>query len=200
VLSRPWRALQSVSMHIPRTRAILLLVLALLLWSAPRSASAQGTVCKNDFGLGPEVGFAPSVSGWWTLAPTTAAPSGRHGRFLGEFGGQTVSLHKTNLPPHREVIVSFDLFILKSWDGNQVPEVELRALLVRIGGEIYAVGTAVNRGSTEAIVSLHSATLTLFNPLQFHPTLESLPPPASSSGAAARRSIPRRRSRATSAI
>jgi hypothetical protein len=56
-------------------------------------------------------------------------------RFLGEFGGpaigspadpgynrtrveQTITLTLTNLPPHHELEISFDLLILKSWDGN----------------------------------------------------------------------------------
>jgi hypothetical protein len=51
-------------------------------------------------------------------------------RFLGEFGGpridpkagtrvrQTVRLRLDQLPPHNEVTVSFDLLILKSWDGS----------------------------------------------------------------------------------
>jgi hypothetical protein len=56
-------------------------------------------------------------------------------RFLGEFGGppvgqpgdpdwnrtrvdQTVSLSLKGLGPHTRVTVSFDLYVLKSWDGN----------------------------------------------------------------------------------
>jgi len=70
-------------------------------------------------------------------APTVtncASPNGAQ-RFLGEFGGppiaapgdrnymkvrveQTISLTLTNLPPHRALRLSFDLYILKSWDGN----------------------------------------------------------------------------------
>jgi hypothetical protein len=56
-------------------------------------------------------------------------------RFLGEFGGprigqpgdpgynrtrvdQTIRLTLTNLPPHAALRLSFDLLVLKSWDGN----------------------------------------------------------------------------------
>jgi hypothetical protein len=56
-------------------------------------------------------------------------------RLLGEFGGprigqpgdpgynrarvdQTISLTLTNLPPHSALQLTFDLFVLKSWDGN----------------------------------------------------------------------------------
>jgi hypothetical protein len=68
---------------------------------------------------------APAVTN--TEAPRT----GR--RFLGEFGGprpdpsartrvqQTISLTLDHLPPHSAVTVSFDLLILKSWDGDSGP-------------------------------------------------------------------------------
>jgi hypothetical protein len=72
-----------------------------------------------------------------TLAPqvVTNVESPNHAqRFLGEFGGpqigvpgdpgynhtrveQTVSLTLRDLPPHAALKVSFDLYILKSWDG-----------------------------------------------------------------------------------
>ena len=62
------------------------------------------------------------------------SPNGRE-RFLGEFGGppvgrpgdpdwnrtrvdQTVILALKNLGAHTRAAVSFDLYILKSWDGN----------------------------------------------------------------------------------
>jgi len=68
------------------------------------------------------------------IVATAAAPKGE--RFLGEFGGpllvvappydpqhfirvdQTVTLTLRHLPPHTKATVSFDLYILKSWDGN----------------------------------------------------------------------------------
>ena len=64
-----------------------------------------------------------------------ASPNGKE-RFLGEFGGpaivssppydpqhfvrvdETVTLTLRNLKPHYAVTVTFDLYILKSWDGN----------------------------------------------------------------------------------
>ena len=56
-------------------------------------------------------------------------------RFLGEFGGpplggrsdpgynhtrvdQTIRLSLTNLPAHSSLELRFDLYVLKSWDGN----------------------------------------------------------------------------------
>jgi hypothetical protein len=77
----------------------------------------------------PKSGRLPSP-----MVTNCASPSGAQ-RFLGEFGGpsiakrgdpnymrvrveQTISLTLTNLPPHQSLKLSFDLYILKSWDGN----------------------------------------------------------------------------------
>ena len=66
---------------------------------------------------------------------TNCESPNRAQRFLGEFGGpkigvprdpgynrtrvdQTISLALSNLPPHTALKVSFDLYVLKSWDGN----------------------------------------------------------------------------------
>jgi hypothetical protein len=54
----------------------------------------------------------------WNTQTTTTSPCGES--YLGEFGNQTVRLSLENLPPHTQAYVSFDLYILRSWDGNQV--------------------------------------------------------------------------------
>ncbi len=38
--------------------------------------------------------------------------------FLGQFGNGTVSLPIAGIPSHTEVTISFDLYLLNSWDGN----------------------------------------------------------------------------------
>jgi hypothetical protein len=79
-----------------------------------------------------------SPPGSGTLAPQTMtnvqSPNGAQ-RFLGEFGGpqigqpndpgynhtrvdQTITLTLSGLPAHRSAEVKFDLYVLKSWDGN----------------------------------------------------------------------------------
>lgn len=81
-----------------------------------------------------QAGTVAAGSGPQTVA-IEASPNGRQ-RFLGEFGGplilssrpydpqhfvrvdQTVTLTLRNLKPHQRATVSFDLYILKSWDGN----------------------------------------------------------------------------------
>ncbi|MBI1177449.1 hypothetical protein GC207_08420 [bacterium] len=60
-----------------------------------------------------EAGAQP---GWSTPVTTTAPAGGR--RFLGDFGNETVSLNLTNLPPHTELTVSFDLIVRGYWEGN----------------------------------------------------------------------------------
>ena len=52
----------------------------------------------------------------WSNDPRDVTPSGRV--FLGQFSNQTVSLSLSGLPTHSQVTVSFDLFIINSWDGN----------------------------------------------------------------------------------
>ncbi len=59
--------------------------------------------------------FEENVGAEWSASTTDLTPSGR--RFLGQFSNGLVRLSLDNLPPHSEVIVSFDLFILRSWDG-----------------------------------------------------------------------------------
>jgi hypothetical protein len=290
------------------TRIILFLTTVLLFTGSLRPAAAESTVYKNDFTLSADLGSAQGVSARWSSAAISFTPSGRYGQFLGEFGNQTVSLTLTNLPPHREVTVSLSLFILKSWDGNQIsdpvggarvgpdvwgcyvsggptllsttfsninrfprsgypavtyaqafpggypggdfppgtgsaesntlgyqfagvpmdavyplkftfahteptltlnfvgssnlqgiadeswgldnveirldegatdglaaPKLEIQPFLVRIAGEVYVVGEVVNRGDSPARVTLRSATLALFDPLEFYEDVENMP-------------------------
>ena len=48
---------------------------------------------------------------------TDVTPKGNR-RFLGQFGNDNVSIGLDNLPAHTTATVSFDLFIIRSWDGN----------------------------------------------------------------------------------
>ena len=81
-----------------------------------------------------QIGTVAAGSGLQTVA-TVASANGKQ-RFLGEFGGpaivtqppydpqhfvrvnETVTLTLRDLKPHTLVMVSFDLYVLKSWDGN----------------------------------------------------------------------------------
>lgn len=76
-------------------------------------------VYSNDYSQGS--GNVPQVT-------LSTSPSGE--RFLGEFGNEHVKLSLPNLPPHHKVTVRFDLYLIRSWDGNQVevpPTAQLRS-------------------------------------------------------------------------
>ncbi len=97
----------------------LLVLLALLLLHAAQHLMAQTphpsivtdaqVVYINDFEseVGPE----------WSSAVTDRTPVGTR-RFLGQFSNQVITLSLTSLPVHTEATLSFDLFIINSWDGN----------------------------------------------------------------------------------
>lgn len=59
--------------------------------------------------------FATSIGEEWTTDRTTTSPSGE--QFLGEFGDNWISLSFEELPTHDEVSITFDLYVLRSWDG-----------------------------------------------------------------------------------
>jgi len=74
------------------------------------AACAQTEIYANDFegNVGPE----------WSSKAVATSPNGRH--FLGEFGNQKVSLTLKELPAHNVVTVQFDLYIIETWDGNNL--------------------------------------------------------------------------------
>jgi uncharacterized repeat protein (TIGR01451 family) len=60
--------------------------------------------------------FEDPVEAEWCIDDRSTTPSGR--QFLGELGNQTNCLILTNLPDQSKVTISFDLYIIRSWDGN----------------------------------------------------------------------------------
>jgi hypothetical protein len=61
--------------------------------------------------------FESGAGSEWDNRTAEVTPTGARS-FLGRFGNQTVTLNLTNLPSHNEVLLSFDLFVIQSWDGN----------------------------------------------------------------------------------
>jgi hypothetical protein len=53
----------------------------------------------------------------WSSTKKSVAPVAQT-TFLGDFGKQTVSLNLSNLAAHDELTISFDLYLLRTWDGN----------------------------------------------------------------------------------
>jgi hypothetical protein len=89
---------------------VLLGVLSFTLITA-RPAAAQVVVYENDF-EDPD-----DLLNEWSNPATDITPVGAR-RFLGQLGNEALSLTLADLPPHTSVTVSFDLFIINSWDGN----------------------------------------------------------------------------------
>ena len=65
--------------------------------------------------------FEGAVGTEWSNRTTDVTPIGSR-RFLGQFCNDTVTLTLAQLPPHGQVKVSFDLFIIRSWDGIGLPD------------------------------------------------------------------------------
>jgi len=86
----------------------LLVLSACLLWFIPIQPAHALLVYSND--------FEGAVGAEWSSATTETTPVGSR-RFLGQFDQADISL-TVPLPTHTGVTVSFDLFILQSWDGN----------------------------------------------------------------------------------
>jgi hypothetical protein len=53
-----------------------------------------------------------------TTPITTKTPSGQN--YLGEYANETACLQLPGLLDHSHVTVSFDLYIVRSWDGNEI--------------------------------------------------------------------------------
>lgn len=83
-----------------------------LCWLGSSSAYAL-TVYEND--------FQSAVGSEWshTLTQNTPTPYPFGARsFLGEFGNEQVSLSLSNLAAHSSVLLEFDLYLIRSWDGS----------------------------------------------------------------------------------
>lgn len=63
--------------------------------------------------------FEGPVGSEWSNRTTSVTPAGGR-RFLGPFVLTEVGLTVRDLPEHDHVTVSFDLFVIGSWDGNNV--------------------------------------------------------------------------------
>jgi hypothetical protein len=75
--------------------------------------SLQAQTVSNFFYL---ESFEGPVGREWSARATTLYP---YGSFVGELAGNDVAmLTLSNLPPHTNLVVAFDLLILKRWHGN----------------------------------------------------------------------------------
>lgn len=61
--------------------------------------------------------FEAAVGTEWSRSDRSVTPAGQRG-FLGPFGNESVTLAVDQLPEHTEIHIEFDLFILRTWDGD----------------------------------------------------------------------------------
>ena len=85
--------------------------------SMPASAA---TVYINNFQDAVGAGWS---SADYTIGITQAPTTEFTEKFLGEFGNGTVTLSLASLPDHLYTTVSFDLYLIRSWDGNATNKV-----------------------------------------------------------------------------
>jgi hypothetical protein len=64
--------------------------------------------------------FENSAGKEWSHNKIEISPTGR--KFLGQFRNDEVILNLTNLSEHTEIRVIFELYIIRSWDGNINPD------------------------------------------------------------------------------
>lgn len=88
-----------------------------------RSGPATTTASRPAASISVEVyfcDFEQGAVGKWSRATTAQTPKGNR-KFLGEFVSNVVSLRLDDLPPHEMVRVSFDLYVILTWDGPVGP-------------------------------------------------------------------------------
>lgn len=62
---------------------------------------------------------SPNLAGWSNTVTEVTPTGGR--TFLGQFDNQAVTLSLSGLPAHSAVVVSFDVYAIGTWDGNDTP-------------------------------------------------------------------------------
>ncbi len=82
------------------------------------TAAATVTI-QRDIPVYDDDFVGPTVPPEWAGCASGIAVTPNQARsFLGEFGNEKVCLSLDNLPDHDQVRISFDLYIIRSWDGN----------------------------------------------------------------------------------
>ena len=90
--------------------------------------------------------FQGTIGSEWTTTAasgihTASAPNLDYGGtrlFLGEYGNDTLTLSLGGLTPHTTATVSFSLYLIRSWDGNDTTVVNSDPL----GSDLWSLGVA----------------------------------------------------------
>jgi hypothetical protein len=119
------------------TAAVWVLLLTVLTGSA--TAADDAVIYSAD--------FDDAIGAEWSDIRQLTTPSGR--AFLGEYGNDTVTLTLNGLLLHTNLVVSFDLVILKSWDGNGLgPDIwDLRLA----GADVPLVRTTISQNRNNGL-------------------------------------------------
>jgi len=76
----------------------------------------SATIYENTFEYTGPDHVATGITASLNKTAKSTAPQGQ--KFLGEFGKENVSLSLGNIGAHETVTVSFDLYLIRSWDGT----------------------------------------------------------------------------------
>ena len=93
----------------------ILIICTMFFSASPASASV---IYSNDF-----ENASDPLTGWSSNSTTDTTPgtlSHTADRFLGQFSNSTTTLTLNNLPLHNQMTLSFDLYIIRTWDGSTV--------------------------------------------------------------------------------
>jgi RHS repeat-associated protein len=112
--------------------------ITLVFLSYAAAASASQTIYFND--------FQGTIGGEWSTTAASglhiaSAPNPDYGGtrlFLGEYGNDTVTLSLNGLPTHGQVTVSFSLYLIRDWNGNNTLVVNGDAL----GPDVWSLSVA----------------------------------------------------------
>ena len=77
------------------------------------TVSTNTVVVDDDFEDGADEG--------WSTDQLSTTPEGERD-FLGEFANQRITFEAHDLPAHSRAVISFDLFVIRSWDGNNLTD------------------------------------------------------------------------------
>lgn len=112
-------------MEIRTPKSKYLLFVAMITLALPQQATAE-LIYQNDF-------QAPVGAEWSTGLRTTAPNAGR--TYLGQFGNDNVSLTLGSIIPHTRLSLTFDLYVIGTWDGNH-------NVLVGAGPDVWTLAVA----------------------------------------------------------
>lgn len=116
------------------------------------SANAATVYTNNSYSND----FQDPIGSEWSHTSVASAPNPDYGGdrlFLGEFGNETVSLSLNGLSAHEFATVSFSLYLIRSWDGNDTTVVNGDALgpdqwTLNVGGGPTLLNTTFSNGGT----------------------------------------------------